>query len=68
MVTAHVDCGQPVVLAGGEVLDPDGGRHLCEDYLAWHLPPERRHPSGLDVADGWQPRPASVRPAVPAAA
>lgn len=60
MVTVHPDCGDPVVLAGGEVLDPDGGRHLCRDYVAWHLPPDRRDPDDLDVEGGWVPR----RPAV----
>jgi len=52
----HVECGELVVLDGDEVLDVAGGRHLCRDYLAWHLPPDRRHPSDLDVANGWVPR------------
>lgn len=49
----HPDCGELVVFAGDQVLDVAGGQHLCSDYVAWHLPPDRRHPSDLDVPSGW---------------
>lgn len=52
----HGECGELVVVDGDQVLDVAGQRHLCRDYLAWHGPPDRRHPSDLDVAVGWQPR------------
>jgi hypothetical protein len=60
MVTVHPDCGEPVILVGELVCEPAGGQHLCRDYVAWHLPPDPRDPSDLDVEGGWVPR----RPAV----
>lgn len=56
MVTAHPDCGETVFLVDGEPFDLGGAEHLCRDYVAWHLPADRRHPSDLDVPDGWAPR------------
>lgn len=55
MVTRHPGCGAPVTLAGGGVFDVDGREHLCRDYVAWYLPPDRRDPAVLDVLDGWRP-------------
>lgn len=52
----HGECGELVVVAGGEVLEVGGGQHLCRDYVAWHQAPDRRHPSDLDVPGGWVPR------------
>jgi hypothetical protein len=53
-VERHGDCGEPVVVEAGRVMDPGGGEHLCSDYLAWHLPPDRRDPWNLD-APAWCP-------------
>lgn len=47
MVTWHPACGAPVELRGGLTVDPDGAEHLCRDYLAWHLPADRRHPDDI---------------------
>jgi hypothetical protein len=55
-----VECGELVVVDGDQVLDVAGGAHLCRDYVAWHRPPDRRHPSDLDVAGGWRPRVAGL--------
>lgn len=52
----HVECGELVLVDGGQVLDVAGGPHLCRDYVAWHLPPDRRHPWDLDVVEGCRPR------------
>lgn len=55
----HEDCGQLVLMVDGEPFELGGAEHLCTDYAVWHQPPDRRHPSDLDVPGGW--RPARVR-------
>lgn len=50
-MTVHEPCGAPVEAGLLCVLDLDGRQHLCRDYLAWHLPADRRDPAVLDVPD-----------------
>jgi hypothetical protein len=54
--TVHEECGERVLLVDGEPFELSGGEHLCRDYLAWHLPPDRRDSADLDVRGGWRPR------------
>jgi len=56
VTTWHPDCGAPVELVPGRVLDPDGGTHLCRDYVSWHGPADQRDPFVVDVPAGWVPR------------
>jgi len=56
VTTWHEDCGAPVELGAGRVLDPDGGTHLCRDYVSWYGPADQRDPFVVDVAVGWAPR------------
>ncbi len=51
----HTECGQLVLLVDGEPFELSGAEHLCRDYLAWHVPPDRRDPADLDVPVGWRP-------------
>lgn len=51
----HAECGGLVEEEAGALRDPGGDEHLCRDYVAWHLPVDGRHPSDMDVVDGWRP-------------